>query len=92
MSQYFYTLQNDHHVCLVTICHHTMITVLSTIFQMLYVTSMVYLFHNCKFMPLNLPYLFHSLPQFLLSDKPLVCSLYLGLFLYFLLVLDSNYK
>ena len=46
-------------VSLVTIYHHTDITLLMTIFPTPYTSSVLHLF-NWKFVPLNFPYLFYT--------------------------------
>ena len=60
-------------ISLVTLCHHTKFSnVIDYISYVVHYTPTTYLFYNWKFVPLNLPYLFHSSsnpPQSIFSNK-----------------------
>ena len=68
---YFYTSQNDHHDKPITICQYTSTELLwyvNCIFidcipHVLHFIIMTHVFCNWKFVHLNFPYLFHSLPS-----------------------------
>ena len=68
MIPFFYTLQIDPMVSLVTICHHTQkryYIIIDSISHTVHFIPMIPLFCNWKLVPLNLPHLFHSSPHLL---------------------------
>ena len=80
--QHLNTLRNDPHKSSNHLAAYKVITVLLTIFLMLYITFLWYFFYNWKFVPLNPIHLYHpSLHPSAFWQLP-VCSLDLSQFLF----------
>ena len=106
MIWYFYTLQNDHNKSIANLVQFskTKVTIQSYynivdyIPHAVHFIPMTHLFYNWKFVPLNLPHLFHSSPHTPPLWQPPVCSLYLWVcfcfvtFVHLFCFLDSVYK
>ena len=81
---YFFTLQNDHHISLVTICHHTKLLQYYWLSSTCCTLHPCDLFYNWKVVPLNLPHLFNPFLLSLSLWQPHLLSVFMRLLLFFL--------